>query len=423
MGVRGAVAAAACLAPLGACSLLLPFGDLDSANADGGSASADGGSVDAVPPDALTHGDASSRGDGDSAEAAPDSGAADGPNPETCTASSLLTDPNNCGTCGRICCGIVCIDGGCLPGVPRTLEAPSNAPYAIAVDPDGTAVYWSHVDGDAGSAIVRMEKATLATRKIVGHLGDVNAIAAGPTDVYVVDNGSGAVGLVPKDGGAFVPIHTGEINPRGIAVDSSHVWWTEAGYGSAGSNNGNVRRAGLDGSNPQVAYSGRVGPDGIAVSGDTLVWTEFESNDVAVGSTAGGSAPTTTFPNENRARAIVADGPNVFFTDYTYSVVRRFVLGGSPQTIDTTPQNTGADGIALDANFVYWVARSAAGSLWATPRDGQPHTSLAQNLLCPTQVAVDDACVYWIEEGACDYPTDSRVDAGTGRVMRIDKPR
>ena len=217
-----------------------------------------------------------------------------------------------------------------MPGVPRTLEAPSNAPYAIAVDPDGTAVYWSHVDGDAGSAIVRMDKATLATREIVGHLGDVNAIAAGPTDVYVVDNGAGAVGRVPKDGGAFIPIHAGEINPRGIAVDSSHVWWTEAGYGSAGSNNGNVRRAGLDGSSPQVAYSGRVGPDGIAVSGNTLVWTEFESDDVAVGSTAGGSAPTTTFPNENRARAIVADGPDVFFTDYTYSVVRRFVLGGIP---------------------------------------------------------------------------------------------
>jgi sugar lactone lactonase YvrE len=268
-----------------------------------------------------------------------------------------------------------------------------------------------------------MDRATLVTTEIAGGLGDVRSIAVGPDALYVVDIERGAVGRVPRDGGAFAPIDTGEINPRGVTLDAAHVWWTEGGYGSVGSNNGKIHGAGLDGSNASVLYSGRVGPDGIAVSAAALVWTEFESDDVAVGAMTGGGAPTAMFANEHRAHAIAVAGSDVYFTDYTASSVRHLVLGGAPATIDAPPPNSGAYGLALDANAVYWVARSAAGTLWATPRDGQPHTGLAQNLLCPTQVAVDDECVYWVEQGQCNYPTDTAVTPGTGRVMRTDKAR
>jgi sugar lactone lactonase YvrE len=437
MGVRGTVAAAGALSLLAACSLLLPFGDLDSASTDGGAGATmpeDGSLGDALQADATFSGasrpeaslsdnvlpEASNPND---ARVEIDAGTIEASTPPLCTPTSVLTDPNNCGTCGHVCCGVACFDGGCLPGVARTLESASTDPYAIALDPDGTAVYWSHVTGDGGSAIVRFDKATLATTEIARGLGEVNAIAVGPDDVYISDPGNGTMARVPKNGGAVVPIDTGEIQPRGITLDSMHVWWTEAGYGSSGSDNGAIHRAGLDAGNPQVLYSGRTGPDGIALSGNTLLWTEFESDDVAIGATIGGSGPTTTLSGETRAHAIVTDGTDVYFTDYSIATVRHLVLGGSPETFETAPSYTSTDGIAIDANTVYWVARSASGSLWASPRNGQPRTGLAQNLLCPKQVVVDGACVYWTEEGVCQYPADSAPNAGTGRVMRIDKPR
>lgn len=399
MRTRSAATTVLCVAPLVGCSLLLPLDELDNGTA---------------ARDAQALGDAQGGAEAGVDGATSDAGA-------TCTAESIRSDPNNCGACGHVCCGSVCVDGGCLPGVARALEDPSNQPYALAVDPDGGAVFWSHMK-DGGAAVVRMDTATLSKKEIATSLGpNVNAIAAGALGIYVALD-DGRVGLLPATGGALVPIHAGEIRPRAIVVAGARVWWTEAGYGVTANRDGNVRAADLDGRNARVVYGSRVGPAGIAVSGTTLAWAEFESDDIAIGTTAGGAAPTTTLPGESRASSMVADGADLYWTDYTLSHVRHLVLGGSPETLDSPPQNSSAAGLALDARTIYWLARSASGSLWATPRNGQPHVAMQQNLRCPTQVAVDDACVYWIEQGSCDYPADTSVVAGTGRVMRTDKP-
>jgi hypothetical protein len=49
-----------------------------------------------------------------------------------------------------------------------------------------------------------------------------------------------------------------------VAVDGSHIYWTNTPNGQLGS--GTINGANLDGSNPQTLITGQNGPVGVAVS-------------------------------------------------------------------------------------------------------------------------------------------------------------
>ena len=43
------------------------------------------------------------------------------------------------------------------------------------------------------------------------------------------------------------------------------------------------------------------------------------------------------------------------------------------------------------------------------------------NLACPVSIAVDDRCLYWVNEGTC-ASWWSGAQSGTGSLARVDKP-
>ncbi|MFO0673520.1 MAG: hypothetical protein U0235_28540 [Polyangiaceae bacterium] len=51
-------------------------------------------------------------------------------------------------------------------------------------------------------------------------------------NAYVTDNYGGTVVKVPLLGGSATTIAAGLAGPSGIAIDATHVYWTEAGSGT-----------------------------------------------------------------------------------------------------------------------------------------------------------------------------------------------
>ena len=72
-------------------------------------------------------------------------------------------------------------------------------------------------------------------------------------------NGAGTIVQAGLDGSHPHAIATGQGNPWGVAVSSSHVYWTNTAAGT-------IVQAGLDGSHPHVIATGQGEPLGVAVS-------------------------------------------------------------------------------------------------------------------------------------------------------------
>jgi sugar lactone lactonase YvrE len=111
---------------------------------------------------------------------------------------------------------------------PTKLSASEQFPSALAAD-EG-AVYWTDM---YAATVRRVPKAggtptTLATMTAGARLG---AIAVDATHVFFLDPQGNTVRKVPKTGGPAVTIAIANA-PRGLALDETHVYWTNGGDGT-----------------------------------------------------------------------------------------------------------------------------------------------------------------------------------------------
>ena len=134
----------------------------------------------------------------------------DGTTPADC-APDLATSSLHCGSCGHDCLGGPCVGGACQPVV-------------IGVAPGG--FHPTHLAIDLTHAYMGLADATFA------------------------------IGRVPLSGGV-VEILAPSDNPEGIAVDATHVYWSNSGYDPPGSSNGTVMKAPLAGGAPMPPSPGQ----------------------------------------------------------------------------------------------------------------------------------------------------------------------
>jgi sugar lactone lactonase YvrE len=158
-------------------------------------------------------------------------------------------------------------------------------------------------------------------------------------------NGVGAVSRVSKAGGAVEVLASGEAQPTQLALDETHVYWTNQGNpGLAG-----VRRMAKQGGAPELFAPGE-SPMGVAVDATHVYWCDWGAGKVQRRSKTGGVVQVLA-PSEPDANRIALDAQRVYWSsaDHIASVAKT----GGPVTILSPTFN--AQDVATDGEGVYWT--------------------------------------------------------------------
>jgi hypothetical protein len=235
------------------------------------------------------------------------------------------------------------IDGSGFNGSFVTLPHPSCTSGLIAgataLAVDGSHIYWADTT--------------------LGTIGRANIADGSTPNVQLIRGAGGACGTPGTGAG-----------PEGVAVDATHVYWTNPDQGTIG-------RAGLDGTTPTQSFiTGAQEPSGIAVAGSNIYWANSPGT---------GQAGTIGHATLDGSGAL---NPT--------SVNESFITG---------VQGFGPTSVAVAAGFVYfdngdgWIGRATLdGSIVARHiaqfgTTGNPITSLAADASQSTPTATAVSCL------------------------------
>jgi hypothetical protein len=172
-----------------------------------------------------------------------------------------------------------------------------------------------------------LDAATLYGASIGGTTGSGVVVAAGlwawppggspaaPLVGGAMSDGADAAADFDPDGGAGdaadspPPLYA----PVGVVADSTHVYWTERGHGSAIPPDGAVMKMPLTGAAPEVLVAGLHGPGDLALDGDTLYWANTDGRIMKV-SVAGGP-PTLLASGQVDPLNVTVDAAAVYWTN------------------------------------------------------------------------------------------------------------
>ena len=131
--------------------------------------------------------------------------------------------------------------------------------------------------------------------------------------------------------------------PRGIAVDATHVYWTNE-------KTGKIWRIETSGGDAEMLAEGGVGPYAIAVDDTHAYWSDQEGDGIWRVSKTGGDAEELT--NAYDPTGIAVDDTNVYFIS-TIGVFKIPKGGGNDEKLANNVGTLG--GIALTTTHVYWT--------------------------------------------------------------------
>lgn len=159
---------------------------------------------------------------------------------------------------------------------------------------------------------------------------------------------------------------------------------------------------------------------GVAVVGDFVVWSTGYGRSLELSSVANGSRGQLAMIRGNAfVTKIAADDTHVYFLDYGGPTVKRASVPEGVVDVVTFVEDGMADfgGIAVGAEHVYFAMRGS-GNVWRAAKDlsDQGGAQLVASGASPSDVALDDTHVYWVDD------TEQRISrlafdqVGTGRA-------
>jgi hypothetical protein len=274
----------------------------------------------------------------------------------------------------------------------------------IAVDQ--TSVYW--LAGDP-SGVVRVPKCGGTPEAFAADdNASQSAFALDEANVYWAD-GSGAVLMKSKTGGALITVASDPAIPTALAVDTVSVYWTNAK---------GVAKAPLTGGPVSTLASGTGVGFGIAVDDASVYWQSISPDEKSVEVLSepkeGGTVVTLARTRESSiGPTLVVDATSVYWAfcacnasppGQLFSVPKS---GGTMVTLATT--EACPIGVAIDAMNLYsteatcnggGIGQSTATStIRRTPKAGGNSAVIVSAQAWPLYIAVDDTSIYWTNEG------------------------
>jgi hypothetical protein len=212
-------------------------------------------------------------------------------------------------------------------------------------------IYWTSSNGEA--------RANLDGSGVVDPLfsaapSNFAGLAVGGGYLYWTANQ--AIGRASTDGcganPAFVPVSgSAEQDPIDVAVDASHIYWTDGGVG--------IGRASLDGSAVNENFLTGIQPVTVAVDANYIYWANQNAGVYSIGrANLNGTAPNASFIKLSApAGRLALDAEHIYWVNSSGHAIGRANLNGtSPDEsfIAVTGSPGNPTGVAVDANYVYW---------------------------------------------------------------------
>jgi hypothetical protein len=266
----------------------------------------------------------------------------------------IETDGTHCGACGHDCLGGTCAAGACQP---FALATGQTSPAGLVVDP-GTSgrVYWTN----------RVADGTLAS--------------------------------VDKTGGSVVVLASGQELPGGLAMNATHLFWSNASTGPNGTIMSVPKTGAPDAGAPTLLASEQIIPLAVAVLGSRVYWTNAVNNVGVVSAVdAQGGVVEVIADNQDFPTGIAADTTGVYWVNHDGGQLMALDFLTVPAQIRVLASDlVQPAGLTLDTTNVYWS--ELAGNIRKKSKlDGSTSVLLADQQGLPLSVAVDGIHVYWTD--------------------------
>ena|GEM_PF-760585 len=244
--------------------------------------------------------------------------------------------------------------------------------------------------------------------------------------VYWSNAEAGTIGRAEIGGANPEPSFiTGLESPEGIAVDSGRIYWAEARDHQEG--HGTIGRATLAGGSVEKEFiSGAGDPRGVAVSSEYVYWTNGANTDIGRATITGGS-PEQSFisRSDKRPWGIAVDASNLYWIEQEAGnayVIKTNVDGSDESLRGVTRQ---ARSIAVDSNYIYWSdpEKATIGRLGLNLLD--ENAEFLSGVQGVFGVATDSSHIYWASNpSASDRPPSAgndlyRYDAAEGGLIDL----
>ena len=204
------------------------------------------------------------------------------------------------------------------------------------------------------------------------------------------------------DGSDPQTLVSGQNGPIGVAVDASHLYWTNQTDGS-------IWAADRDGTSPHVISNAGLAGWDIAVGGDHLYWTMLgrpPSGGAIWEANLDGSDPHAIVTGQAAPVGIAVNSGNIYWSTTgdnsagAGAIWQANLDGGSPHAIVTGQFEP--FGVAVNSGHLFWTAAhgsaAGAGEIWEASLDGGSPHAIVTGQDAPFGVAADSSHVYWTNE-------------------------
>ena len=219
-------------------------------------------------------------------------------------------------------------------------------------------IYWAGTSQTISSAnLDGSDPQTLVS----GQNGPIG-VAVDASHLYWTNQNDGSIWAANRDGTSPHVISSAGLAGWDIAVGGGHLYWTVLGRPPSG---GAIWEANLDGSDPHAIVTGQAAPVGIAVNSGSIYWSTTGDNSAGAG-----------------------------------EIWQANLDGSSPHAIITGQFEP--FGVAVNSGNLFWTAAhgsaAGAGEIWQASLDGSSPHAIVAGQDAPFGVAADGSHVYWTNE-------------------------